>query len=712
MAQSKPIDDSFLDETPDDSFLDEAPADASMDQGPPISAREIQDVRLPLGQRVKYALAKRKAGEKLEPVEVDAIKQYLNNPNGPEINTLDAVNALGANSAFGEMGDEILGYARAAMEKMRGNPEGFSSLAEKEKFALRNYLKRAQAQNPGWGVASQIAGAFGVGAMLPAGKIANAIQGAATGYGQSESKDLSDQAIDALGGAAAAHYGGEALKAAGVVGKGMARAGTSLAGKVLQLPGKGRAALEEWLGGLPMAKKGGDAPVRMSEEFGDTSGQAELRRLASEADHGQTAPRPDPRLDEMSTSDAMAELDKRDPRRDVGYGPNQDIPQDVITRDLAGKVLGFHEQALPTLNRMAREASPEAAAVQAGRAPTDEEAAQVMAALERLAKRSERPDLQSRWARGLPSDLNAPDRPSGYDARWKPSMSQDVAAGHAADYRREFPNASDESVNRYIAEAADYDNTDARFMDRKRGGVDEPSKISPVVDPNATVNRRTGKPLPMARNPQAEPGPNDLQIHGQVVPNARDPRTPLPPELAQPKTGTEPIRATAPDAQKIAPWDASASQNARERLQKQANGARLLGRAGKASPLVGAAIGGAAGGVPGAMLGAMTGKSAVGAGIDFATEIGKHLQAVSSGAMRPESFAQKMASDPRLATQMASMPGKMGYAGREIARALKEGGTSAAKARAWTIANQAWFREQLQQDTDGQAAPSSTASAP
>lgn len=721
-------------------------------QGPPISPAEAEQVRQPLGLRVRYALAKAKANggdfSKLAPAEKDALRAYTTRKK-PEIGTVDAMNALGANAFLGEFGDEIMGATG-------GDKEG-----------RRAYLKDALDQHPYTGTASQVLGAGVGGVMLPAGRLASAVQGAVTGYGASEEPDVSGQLWDAAGGAAAGYYGGRALEAAGGAAKGLARGAGSLAGRALELPGKGRAALEEWMGGTSLAQRGGEAPVKLGAAFGDTAEQQALKRTAAAtappAEASATAPAPAPvepqpvnttgrqvnvspqNLDSMSTADAYAQLMREDPRAGMPWdfishdlsnakraadggavlskGPAMGWQggevKSVHTPEMTERTLGHFERSIPTLNRMAAEASPEAAAIQQSRMPTNKESQDVLAALDRLAGKGQTAPVPQ-----------APAKPAGENAAWYESIFGEVPEDRYADEaaRAYGPNQRAMGMRTYETPEARRVAREAAF--EKDIGLDDrlhnrPETRAPALsDQSNTVNIRGGAPKPGA--PSAENlGPNDLRIYGESVKNGRDPRTALPEILrgsgqqpravpAQNETAThfaqgDETRAyprlvdqdvtrtagAAPDApseaQKAAPWDPQPSASARSRLQKQAQGARLLGRASNMVPLVG---------------------SAANASIDMATTIGQHLRAVSSGKMRPEVFAQKISGNPALAMQMAGLPGKMGYAGREISQALKQGGASAAKARAWVIANQPWFRAQLQEGRDAQAAPSSVASAP
>lgn len=819
------VDDSFLDEPDDsfldDSFLDDAPdtdslggkdiagnwrMDAQTDeQGPPISEAEREQVRQPLALRVRYALAKRQAKQPLTPAENDALKQYLSDKDSgaPAIGPLETANAHGANAAAFDLGDEALGHLRAAGRKLTGDPKAYADLASEEKTAIRDYLRRAEEQNPGTAATSKVLGGLASGIAGPAGKLATLAQGALAGYGASD-KSGTDALPDAAGGAVAAHYGGKALEAAGAAGRGALQAGTRLAGHALELPGRGVAALEEWLGGKGIAQRGGDAPIALGDELGDTSGQIALKRAARDtgsppvqtdaetpmaeakamqqtADGTVPAEKPAARpklrvqhhaqnFDAMDTKEAMSVLAKEDPRIKAGIG--YDNAKGAISDKDAADILAHHERSTPVLNKIARENNPNAALTQAAREPTEQEEQSVIAALDRLAARGREPfnagagraqanDDFLRWKAGQDalgrSPKLTPEQAALYSGMTPEEKAAFIVPRGGGDKNPAYRRMTDEQLA--MDQIPDEQLTPAQRNERsmlvRRGLEDDGFRTG--YDPG---DHAPGYDRPTASAPSSEMGPNDLKIWDQIVKNGRDPRTPLPAEL-QPKGETkvlgarknagprQPIQATEPETrtnydagqtgayprlvdndatrtrvkpgvateqQKTAPWEPKPeSVSARARLQKQANGRRLMKRAAPVAGLVGGVTGFAHGGPMGAaagMMAAATGKGAAGAGIDVATVLGQHLRAVADKSMRPELFAQKLASDPRLATELAKRPGKIGQAGRSIAEAVQQGGANAAKARAWTIANQPWFQEQLQSDEDGQAAPSSAATAP
>ncbi len=773
-GRAQQIDDSFLDDpTPgeslrDDSFLDEMPdsdkqalplggqdtsgnwrmdlGQAGDNQGPPLTPKEAQELKLPLGGRIKYALAKLKAGEQLEPIERDTLNTYLRGHSAPATGALETANAHGANAAAFEFGDEALGYLRAGMEKLKGNPEGFGSLAEKEKFAIRDYLKRSADEHPWAAGLGAAGGGLASGIAMPAGKLANALQGAATGLGASEARDAGGMATDALGGAAMGHYGGEAISRAGAVAKGVARGTGSMAGRAMQLPGKIGTALEEWAGGKA---GGGDMPINLSREYGDTSEQAFLKKIANEKAPVQTPvpgdankPRPSPmveqpvtldtrprsqhpaqKLEDLPTSESFGVLKSEDPLELAGISRDELGSGDIkANKDLSSDIIAHADRSMPVYNKAARQGNPDARMIQRdARAPTideynptDAQQDEYTEAIRRLgsdfvdgASNNKTPVIKRALAdrpipqRSQPADLNAPDRRSGYDARWKPSMGEDVAAGHAADYRAEFPNASDDSVSRYVAEAADHNNTDARYMDRKRGAN---TAIAARVDA-PTRAAASEQPAQPAQRVYATPN------QGETVTNFRVDKT-APYANAVDNDVTQTAAKAEATAQKVAPWDPKPSADARARLQAQAAGKSSLmasgkkwgGRIGASAEVLGG--GGITGGIGGYLAGRRV-APAISKAIDISTEIGKHIQDISNGKMRKELFAQKLAMDPNLAAQMAQMPGKYGQAGQSILQALREGGTSAAKARAWVISQGAWLSGESPADASSQDQPSS-----
>lgn len=734
LADDDPFDpDAFLADEPDTTSMGGNTIDGgwrmdaeSSEQGPPISKDEIEQVKQPLPLRVRHALAKHKAKQQLSPAEIDAIKQWTSrgtprlgdpvqklaskvgiNIGDDTASHLATAGAHGANAFLGELGDEAIGALGG------------------DKQLARDFLAESGRQNPGTAMASQLAGGGASGAMLPAGKLANVAQGAVTGFGASEEEGIG--AIpEAIAGGVAGHYVGAALgKAARGSGAALGKSSQPLkvagrlAGGAAQLTGRGVSALDEWFGGTGLGKVGGDAKVNTRPEFGDTVGEGALKRQVADAEASRVAAKevpkageapmqtateaaPGPRrdvpaqnVDGMSTADAYGTLMREDPRVKAGIGYDS-----KIAPEQADEILGHYDRSMPTLNRIAAESNPEAAAIQKGRMPSNAEADEIMMALDRMRQEPK------------PKPAPATDNVEWYESMYGEQPAERYAGGPRPVYGPagrahglqsfETPEAAAKAGERAFEKDL---GMDRRWPDTKPGAG---------VDPDATA-RLGAKPRPMATDASPEMGPNDLRIGGKVVKNGRDPRTPLPPELAAPKArapGQQPIRpvsqqgetqtgfmsdgetsafpsffdqdATQTAAQvaaqaskqqatamKVEPW--AAADGAKQRLQNIANGKRLRGRAGKMLPIVG---------------------QMAGAGVDMATELGKHMSNLSSGKATPGAFAAALGANPQMAQELAQMGGKWGAAGKEILRAMQTGGAAAAKARAYVISQQPWFAAQ------------------
>lgn len=87
-------------------------------------------------------------------------------------------------------------------------------------------------------------------------------------------------------------------------------------------------------------------------------------------------------------------------------------------------------------------------------------------------------------------------------------------------------------------------------------------------------------------------------------------------------------------------------------------------------------------------------------GIKLADRAGKAMSEAGEQ-WRPSAIAAKLASDESSLAQLAQQGGKLGRVGQMLLQTRQKSGPDAAKAQAYVIAQQPWFREQYQQGTGG-----------
>lgn len=156
-------------------------------------------------------------------------------------------------------------------------------------------------------------------------------------------------------------------------------------------------------------------------------------------------------------------------------------------------------------------------------------------------------------------------------------------------------------------------------------------------------------------------------------------------------------------SQAVEPW----AKEAMNKLQNRAYGRNAIEKIG---PIAGAATGLAAGGPWGATAGYAAGMAGKGKGpilstIAATSTIGRSLKEIAAKRLAPAQLADELSNNSAAAQELSQMPGKLGMAGKMIIDSLQKGGSDMARSRAWIIAQQPWFREQLEQGTAEQAPP-------